>query len=128
MIVAALLLLWGCSIHPVSSFLAWRLEQAYPPATVNVIAPADAIMVLGGGVIAPIDAVAIPTLKQGSSRYWYAARLFHAGKAPVIVAVGGPARPNKAMGAVTSEEILEFLVDVGVPREAIVQVPIAPIR
>ena len=49
--------------------------------------------------------------------------MFHAGKAPVIVAVGGPARPNKAIGAVSSEEILEFLVDVGVPSEAIVKVP-----
>ena len=122
MIVAALLLLWGCSIHPVSSFLACGLEQAYPPVTVNVIAPADAIIVLGGGVIAPADAGAIPT-KQGSARYRYAARLFHAGKAPLIVAVGGPPRPNKAIGALSSEEILEFLVYVGVPREAIMKAP-----
>lgn len=121
--VAGLLILWACATDQVSFFLVRTLEQNYPPAVISMVEPADAIVVLGGGTVIPADAWAISSRKPGTSRYLYAARLFHAGKAPTVVVVGGPAAPNNAISALSSDEIADFLVDAGLPRYAIVKAP-----
>jgi len=121
--LAILLLSWACATNFVSSLLLQGLERKYPPTAVELVKPADAIVVLGGGTTIPAEAWLISPTKPGTSRYLYAARLFRAGKAPAIVVVGGPAAPNGAVGALSSEEIKRFLVDVGVPAARIVEVP-----
>lgn len=109
-------LVWMASIAPVSDELCARIERQYPPTTIANAAPADAILVLGGGIGATFPPRVLPHLTIGASRSWYASRLARAGKAPVIVAVGGG-----NAGVPESAAIAEFLVDLGVARESILQ-------
>jgi uncharacterized SAM-binding protein YcdF (DUF218 family) len=104
----------------VAQWVSNPLLRQWRPVALSEIPAVDAIVVLGGGIGASVAPDALPMLQRGASRYWYAARLFHAGKAPLVVAVGGNARG----GEITAREsvaIADFLVDLGVPRRAIVQ-------
>ena len=69
--------------------LAFSLEGQYPQLAIESIAKHDAIIVLGGGLRLPSPPAKHVQLTRGSDRYWYAARLFHAGKAPKILLSGG---------------------------------------
>lgn len=115
-ITACAALLWAASIAPVADGLCELIERQYPPIEVANATPADAILVLGGGLGGVSPPRVLPSLHTGASRTWYAARLLRAGKAPVVVAVGGG---NAA--APESMAIVEFLVDLGVARELILQ-------
>jgi uncharacterized SAM-binding protein YcdF (DUF218 family) len=57
-------------------------------------------------------------LKDAADRVWHAARLFHAGKAPLLVMSGG----SDVSKSTTSEaEVMrQFAMDLGVPIDAIV--------
>ena len=70
---------------------------------------ADAVVLLGGGMNAATNVCPYPNLCAAADRVWHAARIFKAGKAPLIVPSG------------TGCDLCEvpFLVDLGVPREAI---------
>jgi uncharacterized SAM-binding protein YcdF (DUF218 family) len=59
-------------------------------------------------------------LGQASTRVWHAAALYRAGKARWIVVAAGN-RPEHAAEQVEAEAITEMLVQLGVPRAAIVQ-------
>lgn len=96
LLVGSVVLLWIASIAPFSDALCELIERHYPPIEVANATVADAILVLGGGI---------------ASRSRYASRLFRAGKAPVVVAVSGG----------ESAAMAEFLVDLGVARESILQ-------
>ncbi len=50
---------------------------------------AGAIVLLGGGVSPPTPTRPWPDLGEASDRVWQAARLWHAGRAPLIIASGG---------------------------------------
>ena len=69
---------------------------------------ADAIVVLGGGMSKAED-LEYPDMNESADRVWHAARLWKAGKAPLVVVSGS----NDLAAAVP------LLVDLGVPREAI---------
>lgn len=110
--------IYCASIAPVSDALLAGLERSYPPVDPRVAPVAPAIVVLGGGIKRGGDPTSLPALHEGGSRYWYAARLFHAGKASLIIATGGNAKssvPDKSEAAA----IGEFLIDLGVPAQAI---------
>jgi uncharacterized SAM-binding protein YcdF (DUF218 family) len=94
------------------AFYAWfgyTLERRYPPRTAAEMPAADAIVVLGGGIAGPRGPVRDPDLAAGADRVWYAARLYRAGKAPVVIASGE--------GEETASTV--FLADLGVPAAAI---------
>lgn len=114
-ITAAVLLLAG-SIPPVADQLCELVERQYPPIDAVRASGADAILVLGGGIGSASPPRVLPSLGTGASRSWYAARLLHAGKAPLIVAVGG----GSTLGP-ESAAIAEFLVDLGVAGQSILQ-------
>jgi uncharacterized SAM-binding protein YcdF (DUF218 family) len=84
-----LLVLWVPSTPVCSDWLQGTLESRYPPAPVEQAPRADAIVVLGGSVGAPRPPRVYPDLSGASDRVWHAARLYRAGKAPVVVASGG---------------------------------------
>lgn len=109
-------LLWIASMAPVADGLCEFVERQYPPVEAASATHADAILVLGGGMGPASPPRVLPSLGNGASRSWYASHLLRAGKAPVVVAVGGG-------NAVTPESaaIVEFLVDLGVARAAILQ-------
>lgn len=82
----------------------------------------EAIVVLGGGVTPAVPPfLTEPDLADAADRVWYAAQLFHRGIARRIIVSGGSLLPLKAGPATTEAEAMRrFLVDLGVPSEAIV--------
>lgn len=84
-----LLLLWIPSTPVFSDWLQGTLEHRHPPRPVEAVPEADAIVTLGGAVGAPVPPRVYPDLNGSADRVWHAARLYRAGKAPLIVASGG---------------------------------------
>jgi uncharacterized SAM-binding protein YcdF (DUF218 family) len=82
----------------------------------------DAIVVLGGGVTpAAPPFVMDPDLADGADRVWYAAQLYHRGVARRIIVSGGSLLAKTSGPATTEAEAMRrFLVDLGVPSDAIV--------
>jgi uncharacterized SAM-binding protein YcdF (DUF218 family) len=113
------LLIW--STPWASHALRNHLEQGYPPIAVENVPSAPALVVLGGGISpASLDAPAglqHPNLQAAADRVWHAARLFHAGKAPLIVVSGGG---DLALQRETEAQAMaRFLRDLGVPAAAL---------
>ncbi|CAN5759562.1 N/A [soil metagenome] len=109
------------SLPPVADALLEPLQQEARAAAAQ--APAccyDAIVVLGGGMTpaAPPD-VLEPGLSEAADRVWYAAQLFHRGLARRIIVSGGNFMA-KGPATTEAEAMRRFLVDLGVPTDAIV--------
>jgi uncharacterized SAM-binding protein YcdF (DUF218 family) len=79
--------------------LRQALEGPYPPVPVAATPPAPAIVLLGGGTAPPAPGFQYPNLNQAADRIWHTARLYRAGKAPLIVLSGG----SGAMGEATPQ-------------------------
>lgn len=111
--------LWLASTPIVARALVGSLETPYPALALEATPAADAIVVLGGSVAGryPPQRPSI-TLNSASTRVWYAAELYRAGKAKwIVVAAGGQSEsPNEQVEA---EAIAEMLMALGVPRPAI---------
>ena len=83
-------------LHPASTPLVARtvtraMESAHPPVDCATLAPADAIVVLGGAAhasVAPDGTVHVYAL-QASDRFETAMRAFGLGKAPLVAFGGG---------------------------------------
>lgn len=88
LVLAVLLTL---SLPWVSIALGTALERRYPPQPLGVLPKADAIVVLGGGVGAVEPGLYYPECYPAADRAVMAARLYHAGKAPLIIPTGGGA-------------------------------------
>ncbi|HRR32966.1 MAG TPA: YdcF family protein [Kiritimatiellia bacterium] len=86
------------------------LERAYPPAKPESLPRADAIVVLGGGIRSPTRLTRDADLDTAADRGWYAARCYHAGRAPLILFSGVGEGPG----------MRQFLIDLGVPAKKIV--------
>ena len=112
--LAALLWLWWWSTPWVSLGLRGAMESAYPPVPVVELPAAQAIVVLGGGIEVPQTGT--PDLNQAADRMWHAARLYKAGKAPVLILSGGLADAEGTMSEAASMQA--FLRDMGVPDAA----------
>jgi uncharacterized SAM-binding protein YcdF (DUF218 family) len=107
-----------CALPLVAGGLLGRLEAAYPPQAAEACPPADAIVVLGGAVQPHLSADVRARLHQGSDRVWEAAKLYHAGCAPlVVVSAGG--KIVSPIVEVEAEAIAGLLVELGVPRAAL---------
>ncbi len=102
--------LWFWSMPVTASFIGYSIERSWPPQRVEQLPAADAIILLGGGMGAAPEGVPYPTMYGAADRVWHAARLYRAGKAPLVIPTG--------VGAKLSEQPL--LVDFGVPETAIV--------
>ena len=82
---AALLYMAAGNVH-LGARLMTRLEAAVPPLDLATLQPFDAVFVLGGG--SEEDALGNPQLGPAGDRVFQAARLWHAGKARLLVASG----------------------------------------
>ncbi|NBQ89097.1 MAG: YdcF family protein [Betaproteobacteria bacterium] len=79
---------------------------------------AGAIVLLGGGVSPPTPTRPWPDLGEASDRVWQAARLWHAGKAPLIIASGG--HDPRVHTQSEAEAMRTVLRAFGIPDSAIV--------
>ena len=110
LLFASLALLWFESTMTCVCLLGLPLERKYLASqSVDSLPRADAIVLLGGG-IGKNDEMDYPDMYEAADRVWHAARLWKAGKAPLVVVSGS----NDLSAAVP------LLLDFGVPREAIV--------
>lgn len=111
------------SFPPVADALLESLqEKAHAAETQAPTCCYEAIVVLGGGMTPAVPPYLMePDLADAADRVWYAARLYHRGVARRIIVSGGSLLVQKSGPAVNEAEAMrQFLVDLGVPAEAIV--------
>ena len=115
----ASLLLWWLPATPWAEFLLHRpLESAFPARIAADYPVVDAIVVLGG-TTGQVGGPAVEAEERHGSRVQTGAKLFHAGRAPLVFVTGSPYRT--ADGARRSEalDMRDVLVGLGVPATAI---------
>jgi uncharacterized SAM-binding protein YcdF (DUF218 family) len=118
---SAFLLLFLFSSSTVSQLLLRSLEKQYPQLPMESIPQAEAIVVLGGSTSrSPASPDQAPELDSASDRLLYAARLFRAGKAPLILFSGGavPFLTSRPGGS-EAEAATQLLKEWAVPGQAI---------
>lgn len=114
-IVLSLPIVADCLMAPLEEQARHASRQAAPCCY-------DSIVVLGGGII-PANPPAIPTphLIDGADRLIHAAKLYHDGIAPLIIASGGAVpRTQVSSGASEAEAMRSLLVQLGVPSNSII--------
>lgn len=118
LLAAALLWSWLWAT-PVPGAL---VTKAFPNPTtaerLEALPSAQAIVVLAGHVVPAAQDARFDQISRTADRVWHAARLFRAGKAPVVIASGGSVwnvSGERAAAAVMGD----FLVELGVPRAAV---------
>ncbi|MBX9652397.1 YdcF family protein [bacterium] len=108
------------SANELTAFLFMRgLEHQYPVITSTDVPPAEAIVALGGTVY-PIKYPRVEAEEISGSRMLRVSRLYHAGKAPVIVCSGGTLYKS-SLGTERSEaeDIRDVLMSHQVPESAL---------
>ena len=114
----AWLLLW--SLPVVSAAAVRYVESRHAPVPLQQVPKAAAIVVLGGGVGGtswPESIGQAANLGRSADRVWHGARLFHAGKAPLVILTGAQ---FFGQGISEAEAAELFILDLGVPPSAIV--------
>jgi len=103
----------------IANKLVSSLEQQHPQRGLEDIKPMDAIIVLGGGLRIPTAPAKHTQIGHASDRYWYATRLFRAGKGARIVLTGGNVykQPGMQGEAYYASQLLQ---EWGVPSDAII--------
>ena len=111
--------LWLFSTPWVAWALAMPLEQRHPPVPAAASPVADAVLVLGGALSAPLPPEQ-PHIGFGmaAERVWHAASLYRAGKARWVLVSGGN-KPGYEDVAPEAEAIAEVLRALGVPAGAL---------
>lgn len=109
--------LWVWSLPVASDRLRATLEGQFPLVTMSALPQVDAIVVLGGGVTPPSMGSDMPNLEGGADRVWFGARLFHAGKAPLVVLSGGSDPEYSAFSE--AESMALFIGALGVQRNVL---------
>jgi uncharacterized SAM-binding protein YcdF (DUF218 family) len=113
----ALLWLYAWATPVASHALRAHLEAAHPPLPLAAVPQAQAMVVLGGAIAPPEAGQPYPNLGPAADRVWHAARLYHAGKAPVVVLSGGSDLTiSEHPEAVAMGKLLQ---DLGVPASAL---------
>lgn len=93
------------------------LEQPYPPLAMADVPQAPALVVLGGGIAPAGHGDLYPDMGASADRVWHAARLYHAGKVPLLVLAGGSdTRFSRMSEAVAMQQLL---LELGVPASAL---------
>jgi uncharacterized SAM-binding protein YcdF (DUF218 family) len=112
--------LWLASTPLLAERLAASLERAHAAPPLAAIAPADAILLLGGGIRPALAPRQFPEVSEAGDRVLHAARLYRAGKAPVVVVSGGR-MPWQTRAPAEAEGMTALLLELGVPGDAIVR-------
>lgn len=107
---------WLWATPALSNGLRVQLEADYPPLLMNNVPSEAAAVVLGGAVSPPSAKQPYANLHSEADRVWHAARLHHAGKAPLLILSGGSDGETAEMPEAQAMQIL--LRDLSVPSAA----------
>lgn len=116
--VLGVALLYTCASSGFASWTGGGLEGLHPPLPVEASPNADVILVLGGGMEPALPPRVKADLGGAADRVVHAARLYHAGKAPLIIVSGG-SMPWWADSPTGAASMAAFLEELGVPRDSI---------
>lgn len=117
--MAALIWAWLWATPAFSNGLCLRLEAGYPPLPLNEVPAAEAAIVIGGAISPPSPMRLFADLHDAADRVWHAARLYHAGKAPVLVLSGGS---DPEVTPTTEAQAMQMLLrDLSVPDTAMLR-------
>lgn len=120
LLVSAVLVVLIPACPWVSDYLLGTLERQYPDRGLEALPPADAIVVLGGSVGSPGGVHRASHIVDASDRLMAALRLYHSGKAPLILCSGGSqALFGEARKPPESGIMSSVLEEWGVPGSAI---------
>lgn len=114
--VMATVWLWIWSLPVAGAALRAHIEGAYPPVPLTQMPQAQAIVILGGAIAPPGPGRSFPNLGAAADRMWHGARLYHGGKAPVVVLSGGSDATLAGMSEAMA--MRQFMRDLGVPDSA----------
>ena len=118
--LGGLLLLVAASTPITSSWLVSSLEGQYPDSSLATFEPAEVIVVLGGAVHSPNRQHPTSHMMNSSDRLLVALRLYHAGKAPLVLCSGGNLFFfKKTGGAPESQVMCGILQEWGLPESAV---------
>jgi uncharacterized SAM-binding protein YcdF (DUF218 family) len=109
LLIVAVAWLWLWSTPMMYRWIGGALESEWPVVKAEDAPKADAIVLLGGGMGANTNFYPYAEMWNGADRVWHAARLYKAGKAPVVIPTGAGER----------ESSVPLLRDLGVPESAI---------
>jgi uncharacterized SAM-binding protein YcdF (DUF218 family) len=115
----AVLVLWVTSTPIFSDYLGRTLENQVAPTAVEATPTVDAIVVLGGGVAVPSPPRLTAELSEAADRVLHAARLYRAGRAPLVVVSGG-AIPWLGSDMPEAKATQSLLEEWGVPATSII--------
>ena len=107
--LAAICWLWIWSTPMMYRWIGVALESEWPVVKAEDAPKADAIVLLGGGMGSNTNVYPYAEMWNGADRVWHAARLYKAGKAPIVIPTGCGER----------ESAVPLLLDFGVPESAI---------
>ena len=108
--LASVVWLWTWGTNAWTRVVGLPLERGWELVKAEDAPVCDAIVLLGGGMSAAPAAYPYADMHSAADRVWHAARLYRAGKAPVVVPTGFGDR----------ESTVPLLRDLGVPQNAIV--------
>jgi uncharacterized SAM-binding protein YcdF (DUF218 family) len=94
-----------------ANFLMASLERDFVPRAMSVLAPADAIVLLGGAMRGDTHMSTLADLNDHADRLVHAAALYKAGKAPVLLLTGGAAEGVRT----EAEQMKDILAVMGIP-------------
>ena len=109
LLIGAVAWLWLWSTPMTYRWLGGALESEWPVVKAEDAPKADAIVLLGGGMGSNTNVYPYAEMWNGADRVWHAARLYKAGKAPIVIPTG----------AGEKESSVPLLLDLGVPEGAI---------
>ena len=81
--------LYLCSTALFANFLMGSLERGFVPRAMSVIAPTEAIVLLGGAMRGDTHMGTFADMNEQADRLVYAVALYKAGKAPLLLLTGG---------------------------------------
>lgn len=112
------ILLWSSPWVAISA--ARHLEAPfYPLRAASEMPQADAIVLLGGAIAAPVPGFnPAPNMDRAADRLWTAHALWRAGKAPYILISAGAADPARGMAS-EAATLAAMLREMGVPQSAL---------
>jgi uncharacterized SAM-binding protein YcdF (DUF218 family) len=119
LIVLAAGLLWAASTRKAAELIMLPLERPYPPQQADAMPQAGAIVILGGVTRGAVPGLGLTDLDSGADRLLHGARLFRAGKAPLVILTGG-SPPGTQPEAEAMAELLAFM---GVPADQMLLEP-----